>query len=77
MVQPFANAAFALQVNQMSEVIRTPFGLHLILVTERRPGKEVKFDDVKDVVKEVYFDRLHDYVASQLRQKAKVVVNPR
>ncbi|NBO92368.1 MAG: hypothetical protein EBV06_08680 [Planctomycetia bacterium] len=76
MVQPFANAAFALQVNQMSEVIRTPFGLHLILVTERRPGKEVKFDDVKDVVKEVYFDRLHDYVASQLRQKAKVVVNP-
>ncbi|MGL4550150.1 MAG: peptidylprolyl isomerase, partial [Gemmataceae bacterium] len=69
MVQPFANAAFALQVNQMSEVIRTPFGLHLILVTERRPGKEVKFEDVKDVVKEVYFDRLHDYLAGQLRQK--------
>jgi peptidyl-prolyl cis-trans isomerase C len=76
MVQPFANAAFALQVNQMSEVIRTPFGLHLILVTERRPGKEVKFEEVKDVVKEVYFDRLHDYLAAQLRQKAKISVNP-
>ncbi|MFQ3651075.1 MAG: peptidylprolyl isomerase, partial [Gemmataceae bacterium] len=76
MVQPFANASFALQVNQMSEVVRTPFGLHLIVVTERRPGKEVKFEDVKDVVKEVYFDRLHDYLAAQLRQKAKIVVNP-
>jgi peptidyl-prolyl cis-trans isomerase C len=76
MVQPFANAAFGLQVNQMSEVVRTPFGLHLILVTERRPGKEVKFEEVKDVVKEVYFDRLHDYLASQLRQKAKIVVHP-
>lgn len=76
MVQPFANAAFALQVNQMSEVVRTPFGLHLILVTERRPGKEVKFDEVKEVVKEVYFDRLHEYLVSQLRPKAKVAVNP-
>jgi len=76
MVQPFANAAFALQVNQLSEVVRTPFGLHLIVVTERRPGREVKFEDVKDVVKEVYFDRLHDYLAAQLRQKAKITVNP-
>jgi peptidyl-prolyl cis-trans isomerase C len=76
MVQPFANASFALQVNQMSEVVRTPFGLHLIVVTERRPGKEVKFEEVKDMVKEVYFDRLHDYLAAQLRQKAKITINP-
>ncbi len=76
MVAPFANASFALQVMQMSDVVRTPFGMHLILVTERKPGKEVKFEDVKEVVKEVYFDRLHDYVASELRKKAKIVVNP-
>lgn len=76
MVAPFANAAFALQVNQMSDVVRTPFGVHLILVTERKPGQAVEFKAVKDVVKEVYFDRLHDYVAAQLRAKAKVVVNP-
>ena len=45
-------------------------------VTERRPGKEVKFEDAKDIVKEVYFDRLHDHVAAHLRGKAKVTVNP-
>jgi len=75
-VAPFSNAAFALQPYQISEPVRTPFGYHLILVTERKPGREVKFEEVKEVVKEVYFDRLHDGLAAQLRQKAKIVVNP-
>lgn len=73
MVAPFSNAAFALKVNDLSDAVETPFGYHLILVTDRKAGKEMKFADVKEVVKEVYFDRLHDSLASQLRQKAKIV----
>ena len=76
MVAAFSNAAFALQPFQMSDPVQSPFGYHLILVTERKPGREVKFADVKEVVKEVYFDRLHEGLANQLRQKAKIVVNP-
>ncbi|MFO0929061.1 MAG: peptidylprolyl isomerase [Gemmataceae bacterium] len=71
-VAPFSQAAFALQPFQMTDVVKTPFGYHLILVTERKPGKEVKFEDVKEVVKEVYFDRLHDGLAAQLRQRATI-----
>jgi peptidyl-prolyl cis-trans isomerase C len=76
MVEPFAKAAFALKPYQMSDIVQTQFGFHLILVTDRKPGKESKFEDVKDEVKEVYCDRLREAVCAQLRPRATVVVNP-
>lgn len=75
MVEAFAQAAFALKPYEMTDAVATRFGLHLILVTDRRPGKETKFEEVKDVVKEVYGDRLRDALIAQLRPNAKIVVN--
>jgi peptidyl-prolyl cis-trans isomerase C len=73
MVAAFSNAAFAMKPYEMSDAVATPFGYHLLLVTERKAGKEVKFEEVKEVVKEVYLDRLHESLAGQLRQKASIV----
>jgi peptidyl-prolyl cis-trans isomerase C len=76
MVEPFARAAFALKTGEMSDVVQTPFGCHLILVTDRRPGGETKFEDVRDVVKDVYAEKLREYLTTQLKPAAQIVITP-
>jgi hypothetical protein len=60
----------------MSDVVTTQFGHHLILTTGRKPGKDVKFDNVKESVKFVFGERLRDSLATQLRHNARIVINP-
>src|SRR5205823_599347 len=43
MVEPFAKAAFALKEYQMSDVVTTQFGHHLILAQDRKNGRAPKF----------------------------------
>jgi peptidyl-prolyl cis-trans isomerase C len=76
MVEPFARAAFALKPYQMSDVVKTTFGYHLILATDRKPGREVKFEEVKEEVREVYRDRLRETVVAQMRKKAEIKLTP-
>jgi parvulin-like peptidyl-prolyl isomerase len=76
MVEPFAKAAFALQPYQMSDPVKTQFGYHLILSLEKRSGADVKFEQVKDGVKDVYIDRIREGVIAQVRAKSKIVVYP-
>jgi peptidyl-prolyl cis-trans isomerase C len=76
MVEPFARAAFALKAGEMSDVVYTSFGCHLVLTTDRRAGGETKFEDVKEVVKEVYCEKLRDYMVGQLKPTAQIVITP-
>jgi len=75
MVEPFAKAAFAMKPYDVSEPVVTPFGVHLILLIERKPGRDIKFEDVKEEVRDIYRERLRQQLLTQLKASAKIVVN--
>ena len=64
-VPEFEEAVFALSKDQPSQPIRTPFGLHLILVTDKReagfaPFEEVSEEIYRTLAAEAGADKLHD-----------------
>lgn len=52
MVQPFDEAAFNLKVGQVSEIVKTQFGYHLIKVTDKKETRS--FEEEKDIIKAIY-----------------------
>ncbi|HZT80967.1 MAG TPA: peptidylprolyl isomerase, partial [Gemmataceae bacterium] len=70
-----ARAAFALPVNGVSDVVATDYGLHLIKVTERRPGDQPSdFAKIKDVVRDFCTEELRLAVLAQQRKAADVKI---
>ncbi len=47
MVEPFANKAFDMAPNTISEVIQTPYGYHIIMVTDRNEAGTLSFEQSK------------------------------
>lgn len=47
MVEPFAKAAFTNKPNTISEIVKTPYGYHIILVKDRMKAGQEPFEKVK------------------------------
>lgn len=52
MVPEFEAAAFSLGTNQVSDIVTTQFGYHIIKLSEKIPAKKVAFAEVSDDLKE-------------------------
>ena len=63
----FETAAFALQTNQISDVITTQFGYHIIKLHEKIPARKYAFDEVVDGRK--VDDQIKDHLKRQELEK--------
>jgi parvulin-like peptidyl-prolyl isomerase len=73
-LEPFAKAAFAMKVGDISDVVATDFGLHLIKVTNRDNGQPSDFAKIKDQVKEIYARELYQGIVLEQRRAARIEI---
>jgi parvulin-like peptidyl-prolyl isomerase len=72
--EAYARAAFSLKIGEVSDIIESEGGLHLVWVTDRKPGKPARFEDVADDVRECFEAELKQNLVAELRKKSKIEV---
>ena len=76
MPEEFTDVAFKLKKGMISDPVETPFGLHLIMVTDRKEGKPVDFDQNKPYILQEFGNELQRKVVNAERQRAKIDIKP-
>lgn len=52
MVKPFETAAFAAKKDEVTDIVETQFGYHIIQVTDKKEAGKIALDEVNDQIKE-------------------------
>ncbi len=79
MVKPFEDAAFAMQAGEVSNIVETKFGYHIIKVTDKKAESTMSFDEVKEKLKpwlkQQEIDKKIQTYLDNLKKNAKIKRN--
>jgi len=79
MVPEFERVAFSLKPGEISDVVKTQYGFHAIMVTERKEGEPKPFDQVKEQIRATLRNKgLQDQVTGHfdtLKKQSGLTVN--
>jgi peptidyl-prolyl cis-trans isomerase C len=76
MVKPFDDAVFAMQPDEVSDIVETRFGYHIIKVYDKKPEQTLAYADVKDQLsqrlKQEKIEKEATKYIDQLKKDAKI-----
>lgn len=79
MVPEFEEAAFKLNVGEISDVVKTQFGAHLVMVTEKKEPENLEFEQVRNKISDYLLGQKRNVAFTQkteaLKKQYKVEVN--
>ncbi len=74
---PREQVAFELQAGELSDVVETDYGFHIIKVTDRKKPTVISFEQAKDRIMKVLTEtkqvEFADEYLKKLREEAKIV----
>lgn len=79
MVKAFEDVAFKLKIHEISNPVKTQFGYHLIMVTDKKKSKLAAFDEVKEALikrlKQIDSELQMIRYIKKLRNEAEIYIN--
>ncbi len=77
MVQPFDEAVFSLQIGEISPVVETRFGFHIIKLTDIKeyPPFEEEIENIRDIYKKTRYQYDYDQYINKLNNEFNLVIN--
>ncbi|PRX24217.1 parvulin-like peptidyl-prolyl isomerase [Orenia metallireducens] len=78
MVKPFEEAAFSMEVGEISDLVKTEFGYHIIKVTDKKEATGKEFEEKKEEIKEKLVAQKEKEAVNnwleEVRDNAKIVI---